>query len=472
MINGPELIRILDSIARDRKIERSLLVRDLEQAMVSACRKHFNSLDAEEFGCEIDKISGEMRLWRNLEEGQREDIPLEQLGRIPAQTAKQVMIQRFRDDERVSVFDEFSKRVGEIVTGTAQRYEGGSLVVTLDRDRVEAFMPRSEQIPGEQFQAGDRVRCLILDVRDVGNQVKIVLSRGHPDFIKRLFEIEVPEVSDRTIEVKAMAREAGYRTKMAVASIDSKVDAVGACVGVRGSRIKNIVDELNGEKIDIVRWNESSQILIQNSLKPAEVEEISLCFELGRATVVVRDDQLSLAIGKRGQNVRLAARLTGWDIDILTPVEFTKGLEILSSTLLEIEGIEEAIVDRLAALGMISVFDLEEVGADVLTTELEIDEQVAASMVEVCAAKAKIVAEQQQRDKEEAEKRRREGDNSVSALLDGSAEGEAKPAEEGGDEDASSQAEGGTESVSVDAILGSGAKDHSAEARAADILGQ
>jgi len=472
VINGPELIRILDSIARDRKIERSLLVRDLEQAMVSACRKHFNSLDAEEFGCEIDKISGEMTLWRNLEEGQRENIPLEQLGRIPAQTAKQVMIQRFRDDERVSVFDEFSKRVGEVVTGTAQRYEGGSLVVTLDRDRVEAFMPRSEQIPGEQFQAGDRVRCLILDVRDVGNQVKIVLSRGHPDFIKRLFEIEVPEVNDRTIEVKAMAREAGYRTKMAVASIDSKVDAVGACVGVRGSRIKNIVDELNGEKIDIVRWNESSQILIQNSLKPAEVEEISLCFELGRATVVVRDDQLSLAIGKRGQNVRLAARLTGWDIDILTPVEFTKGLEILSSTLLEIEGIEEAIVDRLAALGMISVFDLEEVGAEVLTAELEIEETIAARMVEVCAAKAKIVAEQQQRDKEEAERRRREGDDSVSALLDGgtNAEGDdsdADPASQDADTDKQSD-----DAVSVDAILGSGPKEQSAEARAADILGQ
>jgi N utilization substance protein A len=150
----------------------------------------------------------------------------------------------------------------------------------------------------------------------------------------------VPEVAERIIEVKAMAREAGYRTKIAVSSIDSKVDAVGACVGVRGSRIKNIVDELNGEKIDIVRWNESSQILIQNALKPAEVNEISLCFELGRATVVVRDDQLSLAIGKRGQNVRLAARLTGWDVDILTPEEFNKGLEIMSETLQQVEGID------------------------------------------------------------------------------------------------------------------------------------
>src|SRR5439155_22960770 len=186
------------------------------------------------------------------------------------------------------------------------------------------------------------------------------LSRGHPDFIKRLFEVEVPEVAERIIEIKAMAREPGYRTKIAVSSIDSKVDAVGACVGVRGSRIKNIVDELNGEKIDIVRWNESSQILIQNSLKPAEVSEISLCFELGRATVVVRDDQLSLAIGKRGQNVRLAARLTGWDVDILTPGEFNKGLDIMQVTLKEIPGVTEEHLDKLAAMGMVSVFDVEE----------------------------------------------------------------------------------------------------------------
>jgi N utilization substance protein A len=312
-VNEAEMLRILDSIARDRNIDRSLLIRDLEQAMVSAARKYFNTLDTEEFACTLDPLSGKLALTRH---GQPLEMPPQAFGRIAAQTFKQVMIQKFRDDEKTSIFDEFSKRVGEIVTGTAQRYEGGALVVTIDR--AEAFMPRSEQIPGEQFNAGDRVRCLILDVRDAGSQVKIVLSRAHPDFIRRLFEVEVPEVAERIIEIKAMAREAGYRTKIAVTSIDSKVDAVGACVGVRGSRIKNIVDELNGEKIDIVRWNESSQILIQNSLKPAEVAEISLCFELGRATVVVREDQLSLAIGKRGQNVRLAARLTGWDIDILT----------------------------------------------------------------------------------------------------------------------------------------------------------
>ena len=411
-MNTQEMIRIVDSIARDRNIERSLLITDLEQAMISAARKYFGTIDADEFTCTIDPIDGSIDLRRH---GEELDIPPADFGRIAAQTFKQVMIQRFRDDERNSILDEFSKRVGEIVTGTAQRYEGGALVVTIDR--AESFMPRSEQIPGEQFEAGDRVRCMILDVREQGSQVKIVISRGHPDFIRRLFEVEVPEVAERIIELKAMAREAGYRTKIAVASIDSRVDAVGACVGVRGSRIKNIVDELNGEKIDIVRWNESSQILIQNALKPAEVHEINLCFELGRATVVVRDDQLSLAIGKRGQNVRLAARLTGWDIDILTPEEFDKGLAILNETITAIAGIEESHLDRLAALGMVSVFDIEEVGPEVLATELEITAELADHVVEIAAEKAKVVAEQQQKDKEEAEARRKEEEAAGAALL-------------------------------------------------------
>jgi transcription termination/antitermination protein NusA len=413
-VNTQEMMRILDSIARDRKIEKAMLIRDLERAMTSACRKFYNTLDAEEFTCTLDPLTGKLNLFRH---GEPLEMNPQDLGRIAAQTFKQVMIQGFRDDERQSVFDEFSKRVGEITTGTVQRYEGGSLVITIDR--AEAFMPRSEQIPGEQFQSGDRVRCLILDARDVGNQIKIVLSRSHPDFIKRLFEVEVPEVAERIIEIKAMAREAGYRTKIAVSSVDSKVDAVGACVGVRGSRIKNIVDELNGEKIDIVRWNESSQILIQNALKPAEVADISLCFELGRATVVVRDDQLSLAIGKRGQNVRLAARLTGWDVDILTPGEFEKGIQTLEETLKSIEGVTDEMVSKLAALGMISVFDVEECGGDVLVNELEIDDELAGRIIETVSAKAKIVAEQQAREKEEAEKKRREEEEAGRRLLGG-----------------------------------------------------
>jgi N utilization substance protein A len=410
-----ETLRILDSIARDRNIDRDVLIIDLEQAMISAARKHFNSLDTEEFGCEMDRLSGAITLWRNQIDGTRQIIPLESLGRIPAQTAKQVMIQKFREDERSSLLDDFSKRQGEIVTGTAHRYEGGALIVQIDR--AEGFMPRSEQIPGEQFHPGDRVRCLILDVRDSASQVKIVLSRSHPDFIRKLFEAEVPEVAERVIEIKAMAREAGFRTKLAVTSIDSKVDAVGACVGVRGSRIRNIVDELGGEKIDIVRWNESSQILIANALKPADVEEVSLCFELGRSTIIVREDQLSLAIGKRGQNVRLAARLTGWDIDILTPAEFAKSLEILEQTVKPLEGVTEDMLDRMGALGMISVFDVEEVGTGVLMEELGMPRPVADRVVGACVAKAKIVAEQQAKDKEAAELKRAEEEAAGAALL-------------------------------------------------------
>jgi len=454
------MMRILDAIARDRKIEKSMLVKDLERAMVSAARKFYNTLDTEEFTCTLDPLTGQLSLFRH---GEPLQISPGDLGRIAAQTFKQVMIQGFRDGERQSVFEEFSKRVGEITTGTVQRYEGGSLVVTIDR--AEAFMPRSEQIPGEQFQASDRVRCLILDVRDVGNQIKIVLSRSHPDFIKRLFEVEVPEVAERIIEIKAMAREAGYRTKIAVASVDSKVDAVGACVGVRGSRIKNIVDELNGEKIDIVRWNESSQILIQNALKPAEVAEISLCFELGRATVVVKDDQLSLAIGKRGQNVRLAARLTGWDVDILTPEEFNKGLEIMSLTLTGVEGMTEEMADRLAALGMISVFDVEEVGAEVLVTELGIAEETAAKVIEVVSVKAKEVAEQQAKDKEATERRKREEEEAARRVLSGDVPaGDADP-------EMAAAAILGASSVPMPAAAptSAGAVE---DARAADILGQ
>jgi len=400
MINTQEMLRLVDAISRDRNVDKESLFTDIEQAMVSAARKHYNAVDTEEFTCELDRLNGKITLWRGEEE-----IDLAELGRIPAQTAKQVMIQRFREDERSSIFEEFKDRVGELVTGMAQRYEGGALVVSIPRSggsNAEGFMPRSEQIPGEQHQPGERVRCLILDVREQGNQVKIVLSRADPEFIRRLFEVEVPEVAERIIEIKAMAREAGHRTKLAVSSIDSKVDAVGACVGVRGSRIKNIVDELGGEKIDIVRWNESSQILIQNSLKPAEVVEISLCFELGRATVVVNEDQLSLAIGKRGQNVRLGARLTNWDIDILTPAEFTKSLDTMETTLRGIEGVTEDQIDRLAALGVISVFDVEEVGAEYLIEAIGVEENIANTMVEVSAEKGKQVAEEQAREKEEA----------------------------------------------------------------------
>ncbi len=463
-MNPQEMLRLIDAISRDRNVDKEALFADIEQAMVSAARKHFNAIDTEEFRCELDRFTGKIQLWRGGEE-----ISLVSLGRIPAQTAKQVMIQRFREDERSSIYNEFINRVGELTTGMAQRYEGGALVVQIGR--AEGFMPRSEQIPGEQHQAGERVRCLILDVREAGNQVKIVLSRAHPDFIRRLFEIEVPEVAERIIEIKAMAREPGHRTKIAVSSIDSKVDAVGACVGVRGSRIKNIVDELGGEKIDIVRWNESSQILIQNALKPAEVMEISLCFELGRATVVVKEDQLSLAIGKRGQNVRLAARLTGWDVDILTPGEFSKGLDIMQETLEATKLLTEDQIDRLAALGVVSVFDVEEVGADYLVESLQCTPEEAAKLITITSERAKQVAEQQQKEKEEAEKRRhaeqeallgQPGEAQAAAVFGDILGGGGAPADGGGGDIADMLAQRQSEPDAAPAAGDSAPKDESA----------
>jgi N utilization substance protein A len=384
-----ELIRIVDGIARDKNIEREQIYTDIEQSIASALRKQYNTEDTSEFVVTLDRTTGDISAAR-----QGNALPLSVLGRIAAQTAKQVMIQLIRQDERGSIYEEYKDRVGTIVTGTIARFEGGSMIITLGRN--EGIMPRSEQIPGEAHQVGERIQALILEVRDTPSAVKIILSRSHPELIRRLFEREVPEVGERTIEIKALAREPGHRTKLAVSSIDSKVDAVGACVGVRGSRIKNIVDELGGEKIDIVRWNESSQILISNALKPAEVAEVSLCFELGRATVVVNDDQLSLAIGKRGQNVRLAARLTGWDIDILTPPEFQNGIQRLDVTLKSIAGVTQEHIDKAIALGLIDVRDIEEVGTGPLMEELGFDEALAQLAVEKCAVEAKIVATEQE----------------------------------------------------------------------------
>jgi transcription termination/antitermination protein NusA len=383
-----ELLRIVENIARDKNINKELIFVDLEEAMISAAKKHFGEPNSD-IVVAIDRQTGQITAFKD-----KVQIDIKHLGRIPAQIAKQVIIQKIRAGERDSIFSEFVQRKGEIVSGTVVRYESGTLVVSLDRV-TEGFMPKSEQIMGQNHRTGERVRCLILDVKETASQVKIILSRTHPNFIRRLFELEVPEINENIIEIRALAREAGYRTKVAVASFDDKVDPVGACVGVRGSRIKNIVDELGGEKIDIVRWNESSQVLVANALMPAKVSEIALCFELGRATVVVDEEQLSLAIGKHGQNVRLAARLTSWDIDILTPEEYNRGIERLTNCVKSVEGIGETIVDKLIALGIISVADLDDVGIEPLTNELKIKAEVAEKLVSEAAKEAEKLAGEQ-----------------------------------------------------------------------------
>lgn len=398
-IMNQELLRIVDNIARDKNIDKESIFADLEEAMISAVRKHFGDAESD-IVVQIDRSSGGVAAFKN---GQPIDI--RRLGRIPAQTAKQVMIQKIRADERESIFSEFVQRKGQLVSGSVVRYEGGALVVSLDH-WTEAIMPKGEQIMGQTHRPGERVRCLILDVKESASQVKIILSRTHPDFIRRLFESEVPEIAEGIIEVRALAREAGYRSKVAVMSFDDKVDPVGACVGVRGSRIKNIVDELGGEKIDIVRWNDSSQVLVANALMPAKVSEIALCFELGRATVVVEEDQLSLAIGKHGQNVRLAARLTGWDIDILTPDEYNQGIERLAGCVKGVEGADDVLVDKLIALGIISVLDLDDVGPDPLVAELKLDRSLAEKLVEKADREAKALtaeADQKQAQKQLAQ---------------------------------------------------------------------
>src|SRR5208337_1807986 len=245
---------------------------------------------------------------------------------------------------------------GDLLQGTVQRFEGGAATVTVGKS--ETILPRGEQIPGETHHVGERVKAVILDVRKVGHRVKIILSRTHPDFVRRLFENEIPEIADRTIEIKAVAREAGYRTKIAVSSIDLKVDCVGACVGVRGSRIKNIVDELGGERIDIVRWNDSLQVMIPNALQPASIEEVQLYVRLGRAIVLVKEDQLSLAIGRRGQNVRLASKLVGWDIEIMTHEELTEAVERAEIWFRELPNVTDESVETFIEEGFLSYSEL------------------------------------------------------------------------------------------------------------------
>jgi N utilization substance protein A len=378
-----DLVRIVDSIHRDKNIPKDVLFEGIESALTTAARKHYP--DAHEVEVRIDPDTGSIDA---VKDGVRMD-PAE-LGRIAAQTAKQVIIQKIREAERDSLFDEFDEQRGDLMTGTVQRFEGGAVIVNLGK--TDALLPRSEQIPGESHHQNERVRATILDVRKVGQRVKIILSRTHPDFVRRLFELEIPEIADQIIQIRALAREAGYRSKVAVSSLDTKVDAVGACVGVRGTRIKNIVDELGGERIDIVRWNESLQVLVPNALQPAEIDEVMLCHLLGRAIVLVRDDQLSLAIGRRGQNVRLASKLVGWDIEIMTAEELDEVIEKAIKAFEKIDQVDTALAEKLVEQGILSYDDLSVMEiADLVNTIEGLAEEQAVEIVR----QAEILAEEQ-----------------------------------------------------------------------------
>lgn len=314
MANHAEILRYIDSIARDKEIDKEGLITGIEQAMSLALAKKYGVDDVEIM---LDRESGEFVC--NYE------VSMEEQGRIFAMSVKQAIISRVREAERDVIYTEYEAKLGEIVNGNIQRFEGDTVIVNLGRN-LEGILPRSEKVRSENYNVGERIRALVYEVKKVGPRVKVILSRTHRDLVRALFELEVPEIADGTIMIRRIEREPGYRTKLAVDSGDDKVDCVGACVGVRGNRIKSIIDELNGERIDIIRWSNEPMMLIANALKPAEVGDITLDPDVKKALVIVAEDQQSLAIGRKGQNVRLASKLTTWDIDIMTRAELEQSV--------------------------------------------------------------------------------------------------------------------------------------------------
>ena len=389
-MNGDEIKRIVDAIHRDKAIDPEIVFEGIEQAILSAARKHFS--EEEDLQVKIDRDTGEPSLTCDgamLEPELIGDL----LGRISAQTAKQVMIQRIREAERDTHYEEFQDLKSQLVSGTVTRVDRGTVIVNLGK--VEAILPRSEQINKEGYRVGDRVRASVLDVKKAGSRVRVILSRTHADFVRRLFEQEIPEVNDGVIETRSIAREAGHRSKVAVSSSDSTIDCVGACVGVRGARIRGIVEELNGERIDIVRWDDGLQILVPNALQPAEVEDVILCPMLGKVIVLVRDDQQSLAIGRRGQNVRLASKLVGWDINVMTQESLDEQLDISIAAFSVVPKMPSDLVENLVSQGFFTFDDLSVIEPDDLADISGLSEEDINTIIDFADAESLRIEEEE-----------------------------------------------------------------------------
>ena len=383
--NRLELLQIADAVAREKSIDRGIVIAAMEDAIAKAARSRYGA--ETDVHAEINPKTGELRLARHMlvvegvenpsnqisvEEARRRNpaaqvgdtiadaLPPLEYGRIAAQSAKQVIVQKVREAERDRQYEEYKDRIGDIVNGTVKRVEYGNVVVDLGRG--EAIVRRDELLPRETFRNGDRVRAYVYDVRREARGPQIFLSRTHPQFMAKLFAQEVPEIYDGIVEVKAVARDPGSRAKIAVISRDSSVDPVGACVGMRGSRVQAVVNELQGEKIDIIPWSHDIATFVVNALAPAEVAKVVLDEDRERIEVVVPDQQLSLAIGRRGQNVRLASQLTGWDIDILTEQEESERrqaeFEKRTNTFMEALNVDEVVGQLLASEGFTSVEEL------------------------------------------------------------------------------------------------------------------
>jgi len=403
----PELLQVADTVARDKGIDRDEVLQAMEQAIQKAGRSKYGQ--EYDIRAEIDRKNGEIRLMRFREvadpvENEATQIPIAEakrfnpeaelgdfitdplppidFGRIAAQTAKQVIVQKVRDAERQRQYSEYKDRIGEIVNGLVKRVEFGNVVV--DLGRAEAILRRDELLPRESFRQGERVRSYIYDVRQEVRGPQIFLSRTHPQFMAKLFAQEVPEIYDSIIEIRAVARDPGSRAKIAVISNDSGIDPVGACVGMRGSRVQAVVAELQGEKIDIIPWSQDPATFVVNALAPAEVAKVVMDEEQRRIEVVVPDDQLSLAIGRRGQNVRLASQLTGWDIDILTEAEEserrTEEFRTRSKMFIDALDVDDVIAHLLVTEGFTSVEEVAFVPVGELGGIEGFDEDIAGEL--------------------------------------------------------------------------------------------
>lgn len=397
-----EFIAMLDYLEREKGIKREVLIEAVANALLSASKKSVGP--ARELRIDINPKTGVIRALANLlvvenVQNVHDEISLakarkikpeavvgdvvetevtpKNFGRIAAQTAKQAMMQRIRQAEKELIYDEFKDRAGEIVSGTVRRFDRSDVVV--DLGKFEAIMPLRERVATEDYNIGDRVRAYVVAVENGPRGPEIIVSRSHPNFVRRLFEVEVSEISDGTVEIRGIAREAGFRTKIAVHSADEKVDPVGACVGMRGARVKNIVRELNNEKVDIIRWSPDPKEFVLEALKPAKVKSVTLNEAKKSVNIRVEEDQLSLAIGKRGQNARLTARLTGWDINIgkdeTVKEVFEQNIARAASALAAALQIEESVALTLVKNGLSSVEVLTECEpadiAGVLGVELE-----------------------------------------------------------------------------------------------------
>lgn len=385
-----EILAGLDFFERDKGIKREVLLEAINNAVLAAARKAVGP--AKDLRVDIDSKSGEMKVYAKLnvvekvenkhdeikfdlakkfksdvQIGEELEVPVtpRDFGRIAAQTAKQAMMQRIRQAEKEMIYDEFKDRAGEIVSGTVRRFE--RLDVVVDLGKFEAVMPNKERVQTEDYNVGDRIRAYVVAVQNGARGPEIIISRSHPNFVRRLFETEVSEIADRTVEIKGIAREAGHRTKIAVWSANDKVDPVGACVGMRGARVKNIVRELNNEKVDIIRWSADTKEFVLEALKPARVKSVTLDEAKKNILIKVDEDQLSLAIGKRGQNARLTSRLTGWDINIEQDKsvieDFNDRVNKAGKTLADALGIEQALAVSLVKGGLSTLDSIAEVEA-------------------------------------------------------------------------------------------------------------